>query len=109
LIAVASRTSWVKLLKGKRGRKKAFTPDQLEAMRSELFRLLYYYGDPESERPHPEFRSKGDAIRELQAFAISEKARDFSNEHEPARTTLQPLVDQWLDEWRARPQPAAEN
>src|SRR5262249_18394986 len=43
---------------GKSGRKRKFTPAQLEALRSMAFDLLEYFGDPSSDNPHPEFKSK---------------------------------------------------
>jgi hypothetical protein len=86
--------------KGRSGRKRKFTPAQLATLRSEMFRLLDEYGDPASDNPHSEFKSKADIIRALQAFAINEKSRDFPEE--PSRTTIQSFVDQWLEEWRTR-------
>jgi hypothetical protein len=84
-------------LKGKAGRKPKFTPAQLETLRSMAISLLEDFGDPESDNPHSEFRSKEDMIRMLQQNAVM-KPIDFPEE--PPRTTLQPLVNKWLEEWR---------
>src|SRR5262249_311391 len=62
---------------GKSGRKKKFTPAQLEALKSMLFCLLEEFGDPASDNPHPEFRSKAAMIQMLQEKATAERPKDF--------------------------------
>jgi hypothetical protein len=90
----------VKARKRGGGRKAKYTPAQLEALESGLSFLLDEYGDPEGDNPHPELKSKEDLINKLQKWAVAEKPKDFPNE--PARSTIQPLVNKCLRMWRRR-------
>ena len=86
--------------KANSGRKPRYTPAQLAALRSGTFRLLEEYGDPESDNPHIELKSKADLIKALQEWAVTEKPKDFRTE--PARATIQDDVNGWLEEWRTQ-------
>ncbi len=90
----------VKRRKANSGRKPKYTPAQLAALRSETFRLLDEYGDPVSNNPHTELKSKEDLIKALQKWAVTEKSKDFREE--PARATIQDDVNEWLKEWRTQ-------
>ena len=80
------------------GRKRDFLPEHLDALKTELFRLLEEYGDHKTHDAHPEFNSKEKIYKKLQDFANS-KRRMFHKE--PSRATLQGPVKRWLAEWRA--------
>jgi hypothetical protein len=91
--------------KRKRGRRNKYTPAQLAALKSGVFGFLEEYGDPESDNPHAELKSISDVIKKLQEWATDKKEKDFPEE--PARETIRPHVNEWLEEWRK--QQAAEN
>ena len=86
--------------KNNAGRKPSLSPAQLEALKVEAFRLFEEYGDPLSDNPHQDFNSKEKVIKRLQQFAVYKKSKDFPEE--PPRTTIQPYVNIWLEEWRAK-------
>jgi hypothetical protein len=88
-----------KARKRERGRKPKYTPAQLEALKLGTFDLLDEYGDPDNN-PHPELRSITALIDKLQEWAVIKKPKDFPKE--PARSTIQSLVNEWLEEWRMR-------
>ena len=79
------------------GRKRDFLPEHLDALKTELFRLLEEYGDHETYDAHPEFNSKEKIYKKLLDFANS-KPRMFHKE--PSRGKLQEWVPGWLAEWR---------
>ena len=97
---VSGRQATPKTGRKKTGRKKKYTPEQLDALRSGVFGLLDEYGDPESDKPHPECKSKEDLIDKVQEWAVRKHPKDFPDF--PARTTIQPFVDQCLEDWRKR-------
>jgi hypothetical protein len=80
----------------KAGRKPSYC---YQTLGKETFRLLEHHGDLSPD--DPEWNSKEDLIAALQDFYKKKHRR------EPPRTTLQPYVNRWLSEWRARN--AAEN
>jgi hypothetical protein len=89
---------WPKKKKSKRGAKKKLSPPDLEALRQETFRLLGLDGDPDEPDADPECNSRAEIIRRLKAFMAMPTKPD---DHGPSKSTLKPLVNQWLDDWRA--------
>ena len=85
--------------KGKSGRKPDFPPEHLGILKAEAFRLLDHHGGLNNS--DPEFNSKEKLIKAVQEFAAT-KSKQFPKE--PGRTTLQPHVDEWIEQWeRGRP------
>jgi hypothetical protein len=85
--------------KNKAGAKKKLSQSHLEALRTEIFRLLDRHGDPDSPDADPTLNSRSKIIARLQEFAAN---RDKDTFKEPSRPLLQPLVNEWIEEWRAK-------
>jgi hypothetical protein len=89
--------------KNKAGAKKRLSLSHLEALRTETFRILDLHGDPDSPDPDPTLNSREKIILRLQEYAQKEEIFKNFKDGAPSRPTLQPLVNDWIEEWREGP------
>jgi hypothetical protein len=90
--------------KNKPGRKKKMLQLHLRVLRAEIFRLLDEYGDPDSPDADSALNSREKIIDQLQLYAQNHDEKIFMTFEEgyPSRRLLQPLVNDWIEEWRAK-------
>jgi hypothetical protein len=84
--------------KGETGCKPTFVDAHWEILKTEAFRLLDVHGG--LSKDDPEFNSKSKLINQLLIFA--QNHHKFKDIRAPGRTTIQPYVNRWLQEWEAR-------
>ena len=90
-----------KLQRGNRaGRKPDYLTEHWELLKKQTFRILQEYGDPATPDAHHECRSVNMLIGKLQEYADARPAQFPKGA--PSRPSMQPHVNDWLDEWRGR-------